>query len=217
MQLKKSNLLKIIKWLLYFSILCGLAIFIANKTIINNADGKIFSETKKIPKNKVGLLLGTSKKLRSGHVNPYYQYRVNATVRLYKAGKIEFVVVSGDNSSKENDEPTDFKNDLIAAGIPAKNIFLDYAGFRTLDSVVRLKEIFSQNEVTIISQKFHNERAIYLAEHFNINAIGFNAKDVSGKFGLKVKLREYLARVKVFVDIVFKVSPKFLGEKIEVK
>ena len=144
----------------------------------------------------------------------YYKYRVNAAVKLYKAGKIAFIVVSGDNSSKDNDEPTDFKNDLMKQGIPANKIFLDYAGFRTLDSVVRIKEIFGQDSVTMISQQFHNERAIYLAEHFNINAIGFNAKGISGRYGLKVKLREYLARVKVFVDIIFNVQPKFLGGKI---
>jgi SanA protein len=83
--------------------------------------------------------------------------------------------------------------------------------------MVRIKEIFGQNSVTIISQKFHNERAIYLAKHFNIEAIGFNAKDVSVRYGLKIQVREYLARVKVFVDILFKVKPKFLSDKIEIK
>jgi SanA protein len=126
-------------------------------------------------------------------------------------------VVSGDNGNKRYYEPTEFKNELIEQGIPKNKIFLDNAGFRTLDSVVRIKEIFGQNSVTIISQKFHNERAIYLAEHFNIKAIGFNTKDVFGRYGLKVQIREYLAKVKVFVDILFKVKPKFLGDKIEIK
>ena len=94
---------------------------------------------------------------------------------------------------------------------------MDYAGFRTLDSIVRLKEIFGQNTVTMISQEFHNERAIYLAEHFEISAIGFNAKDVTNRLGFKTQVREYFARVKVFVDILFNVQPKFLGKKIEIK
>lgn len=192
-------------------------IYTANKTIEKNAENKVYSFVKDIPKNKVGLLLGTVKHLANGRVNLYYQFRVAAAIRLFKAKKIDFIIISGDNGSKEYDEPTDFKNDLIKAGIPENKIVLDYAGFRTLDSVVRAKEIFGQEAITIISQQFHNERAIYLAEHFGMKAIGFNAKGVSGQLALKVKLREYLARVKVFVDIVTQKQPKFLGEKIKIQ
>lgn len=212
--MKKKTLFKLF---LLCLILSAFSIFLSNKLIEKNAEGKVFSKTKNIPKNKVGLILGTSKKLRGGSINRYYKYRLEAAIELFKSGKIEYLVVSGDNGSKNYDEPTDFKEDLIKAGIPENKIFLDYAGFRTLDSVVRIKEIFGQNSVTIISQKFHNERAIYLAAHFNTKAIGFNARAISGKYGLKVKLREYLARVKVFVDIAFNVEPKFLGKKIEIK
>ena len=215
--MKKKTFLKLLKISFYFFILCVFSIILSNKLIQKNASEKTFSETKNIPKNKVGLILGTSKKLRNGRINLYYKYRLDAAVKLYNAGKIEYIVISGDNGSKNYDEPTDFKNDLIKYGIPENKIFLDYAGFRTLDSVVRIKEIFNQSSITIISQQFHNERAIYLAEHFDIKAIGFNAKTISGKYGLKVQLREYLARVKVFVDILFKVEPKFLGKKIKIK
>ncbi len=191
-----------------------LSVFIPNYIIKKNASDKIYTDVKSIKKNKVGLLLGTSKLLASGRINLYYQFRVDAAVALYKAGKIDFILVSGDNSTVDNDEPTDFKNDLMKNGVPEEKIFLDYAGFRTLDSVVRAKEIFGQSKITIISQKFHNERAIYLAEKYDISAVGFNAKDVSGRYGFKVQLREYLARTKVFVDLVFGVKPKFLGKKI---
>ena len=150
-------------------------------------------------------------------INLYFKYRIDATVELYKKGKIDFVLISGDNGNKNYDEPTDFKNELIRHGIPENKIFLDFAGFRTLDSVVRCKEIFGQNSITIISQQFHNERAIYLAKNNEIEAVGFNARDVSGRYGLKVKVREYLARTKVFVDILLGVKPKFLGEKVEIK
>lgn len=193
-----------------------LSILLSNYLIEKNAVNKIFSNVSNIKKNKVGLVLGTAKMLQNGYINLYYTYRLNAAIKLFKSGKIEYIVISGDNSTKTYDEPTDFKNDLIKAGIPENKIFLDYAGFRTLDSVVRIKEIFGQDTVTIISQKFHNERAIYLAEHFGIKAIGFNAKDVSNRYGFKTKVREYLARVKVFVDIIFQVEPKFLGDKIEI-
>jgi len=177
----------------------------------------VFSNPANIEKNKVGLVLGTAKYLKSGRLNLYFKYRIDATTKLYKAGKIDFVLVSGDNGNTEYDEPTDFKEALIEKGIPAEKIYLDYAGFRTLDSVVRAKEIFGQEKITIISQQFHNERAIYLAKKKGIEAVGFNAKDVSGRYGLRVRLREYLARTKVFIDILLRVKPKFLGDKIEIK
>ena len=108
------------------------------------------------------------------------------------------------------------KNELIKKGIPENRIFLDFAGFRTLDSVVRSNKVFGQKSITIISQKFHNERAIYLAEKHGLKAIGFNAEEVVGRSGIKTKIREYFARVKVFVDLLFNVEPKFLGESIEI-
>ncbi|MDY0780025.1 vancomycin high temperature exclusion protein [Tenacibaculum sp. IB213877] len=205
------------KIVLFGAILSVFLCFLANEIIEKNAAEKVFSEMSAVPNNKVGLVLGTSKHLSDGRINLYYKYRVEAAIALFRAGKVDIIIVSGDNGSKSYDEPTDFKNDLIKGGIPEARIFLDYAGFRTLDSVVRVKEIFGQESITIISQPFHNERAIYLAEHFNIQAVAFNAKDITGKYGLKVKLREYLARVKVFVDVLFNVQPKFLGDKITIK
>lgn len=192
-------------------------IFTSNYAIKNNAKNKIFSEVSEINKSKVGLVLGTAKMLKNGRVNLYFTYRIEATVELYNKGKIDFVLVSGDNGNESYDEPTDFKNELIKRGIPENKIFLDYAGFRTLDSVVRAKEIFGQENITIISQKFHNERAIYLAEKNGIKAVGFNAKDVSGRYGIKTEIREYFAKTKAYLDVVFGVRPKFLGDKIEIK
>lgn len=194
-----------------------ISLFLCNYTIEKTAEGKTFFDIHRIKKNKVGLVLGTSKKLVTGRPNTYYTFRIDATVKLYKAKKIDFVLVSGDNGSIYYNEPTTIKKDLIARGIPDDRIFLDYAGFRTLDSMVRAKEIFGLESVTVISQEFHNERAIYLAEKKGLKAIGFNAKDISGKQGLKVQFREYFARVKVFVDLVLNTQPKFYGEKIEIK
>lgn len=185
--------------------------------INNNAEGKIYTTVNEIPYNKVGLVLGTAKELKNGNVNLYFKYRIAATVELYKSGKIDFILISGDNGNSNYDEPTDFKNELLKKGIPENKIFLDYAGFRTLDSMVRAKEVFGLSTFTIISQQFHNERAIYLAESEGLEVIGFNAKSVTAKYGFKTKIREYFARVKVFVDIIFNVSPKFLGDKIEIK
>ncbi|GAA3520117.1 ElyC/SanA/YdcF family protein [Aquimarina addita] len=203
--------------LILIFIMPAILVFTTNYSIEKNAENKTFSNSSEIKKNKVGLVLGTSKFLKNGSINLYFKYRINATFELYKEGKIDFVLVSGDNGNKNYDEPTDFKNELIKKGIPENRIFLDYAGFRTLDSVVRAKEIFGQISITIISQKFHNERAIYLAEKNGISAIGFNARDLSGKYGIKTRIREYFARTKVFLDLMFGVEPKFLGNKIEIK
>jgi len=194
--------------------ICLIAIFLCNKIIRDTASGKLYSDTKSIPYNKVGLLLGTSKLGRTGYPNPYYDYRIEAATRLLKEGKIKYLIISGDNSRKEYSEPEDMRADLMAAGIDSTVIFLDYAGFRTFDSIVRLKEIFSQDSVTIISQPFHNERALYMASKEGITAIAFNATDVPAKYGIRVQLREKLARVKVFVDYWLGKKPKFLGSKV---
>ncbi|PKA97512.1 SanA protein [Flavobacteriaceae bacterium MAR_2009_75] len=201
---------------LLFATLISL-IFMCNSIITNAAEGKTFNAPQDIGENRVGLVLGTSKKLIGGLPNPYYSYRIKATIELYKADKIKFVLVSGDNGTRYYNEPNTFKKDLIAGGIPADKIFLDFAGFRTLDSMVRAKEVFGLNSVTVISQEFHNQRAIYLAEKKGLKAIGYNAKTVSGNQGLKVQLREYLARVKVFIDLLFNTQPKFFGKSIEIK
>jgi len=209
-------MIKIKKPLLYLVLLTTVLMFLANHIIMVNAKGKSFSNISLVPVNKVGLVLGTIKTLKNGKVNSYFQHRIEATYALYTTGKIEFVLVSGDNGNSLYDEPTDMRNELIKKGIPENRIFLDYAGFRTLDSVVRAKEVFGLKSVTIISQKFHNERAIYLAEKRGIEAVGFNAIDVVGRYGIKTKIREYFARVKVFVDLLLNVEPKFLGDHIEI-
>ena len=138
---------------------------------------------------------------------------IDAAVELYKAGKINYILISGDNRKEEYNEPEEMKKALMQKGVPEKSIYLDYAGFRTLDSVVRAKEVFGQTRLTIISQRFHNERAIYLAEKNGITAIGFNARDVDVYAGLKTNIRELFARVKMFIDLAIDKQPHFLGEK----
>ena len=201
--------------ILFSIILFG--ILITNYWVSSKANGLIYDDIQDIPSHKVALLLGTGKYTQNNNINLYYKYRIEATVKLFNARKIEFILVSGDDSTKIYDEPQDMKNDLILAGIPENKIFLDYAGFRTLDSVIRAKKIFGLTEFTIISQKFHNERAVYLAMNQNINAIAFNAKDVKSSYGFKTQLREYLAKTKACLDVLFNVQPKFLGQKIEIK
>lgn len=169
-----------------------------------------------LPYNKVGLLLGTSKYLSDGRINLYYQYRIDAALQLYKAGKIKYIVVSGDNSRVTYNEPQTMYEDLIRAGVDSTHIYLDYAGFRTFDSIIRLREIFGQSKATVISQQFHNERAVYIASRENMDVIAFNARDVNQNAGIKTQLREKLARVKVFADFIFHTKPKFLGKRVNI-
>src|SRR5215212_6327852 len=209
---KKKFIIYFILFLLFISMV---SIYAANSIIINACKGKLYSNIEAIPYNKTGLLLGTGKFLSGGSVNPYYAYRLTAARDLIKTGKIKYLVISGDNSRKDYNEPQEMRNDLVRQGIDSTIIFLDYAGFRTFDSMIRLKEIFGQTSVTVISQPFHNERAIYIASKNGIDAIGFNAHDVGKNVGLKVQLREKFARVKVFIDQFFGKKPKYLGKKIE--
>lgn len=186
----------------------------ANKWVNNATKDYLYNNSNNIPHNKVGLVLGTSKYLADGRLNYYYKYRIDAAVALYKAGKIDYILVSGDNGSKQYDEPTEMRNDLLKEGIPLGKIFLDYAGFRTLDSVLRSKHIFGQSSITVISQPFHNARAVFIARHKNINAIGFNAKDINKKAGFKTLMREKLARVKMLLDLATNKKPKYYGEPV---
>jgi SanA protein len=151
-----------------------------------------------------------------GSINQYFGNRIIATVELFKAGKIKYILVSGDNGSKGYNEPLDMKNELIQNGIPDAVIYLDYAGFRTFDSVIRANKIFGQTKIISISQKFHNERTVFIARKYNIEAFGYNAKDVDAYMGFKTNVREVFARVKVFVDIMSNKEPKFLGDKIKI-
>nr|WP_317631563.1 ElyC/SanA/YdcF family protein [uncultured Flavobacterium sp.] len=208
-----KKIFKICSILVLISII---ALLFCNYKIENSTKNKMY-DLQSIPKNKVGLLLGTAKYLKSGQENYYFTYRIEAAYELYQAGKIEKIVISGDNSRKDYNEPQDMMDALVALGVAPTAIHLDYAGFRTLDSVHRVNSIFGQEQFTIISQKFHNQRAIYIANSMNLNAIGYNAKDVNKHAGLKTNIREKFARVKVFVDLLFGVTPKFLGDPIVIE
>lgn len=201
-------------------IACGIlfaVILICNRIIISTSEDKLYDNALQIPENRVGLLLGTSPKLRGGRSNLYFDYRIQAAVALYRQGKISRILVSGDNRKRNYNEPVEMRKALIANGIPDSVIVMDFAGIRTLDSVVRSKKIFGQDSVTIISQRFHNERALYIAGRNGIVAIGFNAKDVDAYSGLKTNLRELLARVKVFIDLLTRKGPRHLGEPIQIQ
>ena len=187
----------------------------ANVTAVWASRGRIFEDVSAIPPTKVGLLFGTTDKVQ-GRENLYFRYRMDAAEKVWNAGKLDTLIVSGDNRSRYYNEPEKMKQALIERGIPADRIVCDYAGLRTLDSVVRAKEIFGADPILFISQRFQNQRAIYLAKANDIEAYGFDARDVETQAGLKTKVREVGARVKMWLDINFlDTRPRHLGEKVE--
>lgn len=194
----------------------GTLLFAANRRIEKVAGKRVFDQVALIPFRPAGLVLGTLPRLSNGRPNLYFEYRMDAAAALYRAGKVRYLLLSGDNRRHNYNEPEEMKKALLARGVPDSVLYLDYAGLRTLDSVVRAKEIFGQDSLTIISQRFHNERAIYLADAFGIPAVGYNAPDVHTFSALKIRIREWLARVKVFIDLATGKRPKHLGKKIEI-
>ena len=166
-----------VRFLLFGLILLLGTILLCNRIIIHNTESCLYDQVETIPENRVGLLLGTSPKLRGGRPNLYFNYRITAAVELFQAGKISRILVSGDNRRMNYNEPVEMRKALIAHGIPDSVIVMDFAGIRTLDSVIRAKKVFGQDRFTIISQRFHNERALYIAGRNGIEAVGFNAKD----------------------------------------
>lgn len=169
-----------------------------------------------LPSRRAALLLGTARYAASGRINLFFQHRIEAAVRLFEAGRIDYIVASGDNSHASYNEPQQMFNALRERGIPEDAIVLDYAGFRTLDSVVRMNRIFGQEEYLIVSQSFHLPRALYIARSEGHTVDGMIAEPVRGPTGARILLREYLARVRAFLDIhLLGTGPRFLGEPID--
>jgi len=212
----KKFLKKSFYTLLIFGVLSLLFTAFANYKIENSTEEFVTDKLEILPKTKVAVVLGTAPNLVSGYQNYYFTYRIEAATKLYQSGKVTHFILSGDHGRKTYNEPEAMKQALIKSGVPENVIYLDYAGFRTLDSMIRAKEIFGQNEFIIVSQEFHNQRAVYIARQKGINAYGYNAKDVNKHAGLKTNIREYFARTKVFIDSFFGIQPKFLGKKIEI-
>ena len=186
---------------------CIVVMLICNQIVVNNAEGKVFSDIDRIKYNKVGLLLGTTPQARIGRItNAFFTYRIDAAEELYKAGKIEKILISGDENSLDGiNEPECMRDSLVARGVPERAIILDGKGYRTINSVINANKLYGLKSFTIISQEFHNERAIYQAEHLGLdveNIQAYNAKDPKSRRAYLTTIREYFARVKMFMDLI---------------
>ena len=205
------------KWTILFIVLFISIILSSNFIVGFSTKNRIFSSIEKIPSADVALVLGTSRYTTKGYANLFFKYRIQAAVELYKTGKIKHIIVSGDNSLFEYNEPREMRRALVREGIPENVITLDFAGFRTLDSVVRCKEVFGQNHFIIISQEFHVARALFIAKKFKINAVGYAAKNPPQEYSFKTNFREFFARTMAIFDLyVLNTQPKFLGNREEI-
>ena len=207
-----GKLLRIAACLAAFAAVCAvIAIIGADSRVESCAAGRVYTSIDDIPAGEYGLLLGTTRLIKGKYRNDYFYKRVRAAAELYRAGKIRKIIVSGDNGRTEYNETGDMKKELVQSGIPPEDVLMDYAGFRTLDSVVRARNLYGATKLTVISQEFHCERAVYLAERNGIDALGFAAED-SGVQSARVRLalRESLARVLAVLDAeILKTKPHF--------
>lgn len=208
----KSRYRKIAVIFLILAVTVLAALLAADIYVASFSKGRLYDNPADIPHCRAALVLGCSKFAR-GRPNLFYNYRLDAAAALWHAGKIDAVLVSGDNSRKDYDEPAAMKADLIDRGVPAEFITADYAGFRTLDSVIRAREVFGLDDYIVVSQPFHCQRALYLATRKGQSVIGFSAADVRGGRALKIRLRETLARAAAVLDVLIDRRSRYLGRQ----
>ena len=201
---------------LFFYFIAALILFVvtANVWIVASTADQVFADHKKIANNDVALVLGTSHLLTDGSPNPFFNDRMEMAALLYKEGKVRHFIVSGDNRTRYYNEPAEMKKALQKLGVPASSITLDYAGLRTLDSIVRCKEIFGQDHITIVTQDFHSYRALFISDYYGIEAIAYVPQNVPSAKPKMIQWREYLARAKAVLDLyILKTNPRHLGQK----
>ncbi len=192
-------------------------LILANQVIRISTENCIYDNMEDLPATRVGLVLGTSPKVKTGGTNPYFSNRMEAAAELYHSGKIQYLIVSGDNRTPYYNEPEYMHNALVDLGVPAPVIFSDQAGLRTLDSVLRARDVFGQNKLTIISQKFHNQRAVYIAKNKGMEVTAYNASDVPFDKNDRTRVREWFAKAMVFYDLLTNKKPASTGETIVIE
>ncbi|NUF50087.1 ElyC/SanA/YdcF family protein [Gilliamella sp. ESL0250] len=209
------KLKKLIAYIASFCLVSIMAIASLDYWISYKTAPYIYHDENQLPYRAIGVVLGTSKYVRGGGLNDFYRNRINGAIDLYWQNKVDYLLLSGDNALLSYNEPITMKKDLIKAGIPSNSIVLDYAGFRTFDSVIRANKVFDANDFTIITQEFHCERAIFIALAQDIQAQCFAVP--SPKSMKLVRIREMFARVGAFIDLyVLKKEPKYLGPIIPI-
>jgi SanA protein len=207
------------RWLITGLLAVGLVVLLGNRWVINSTDAYIYKDWALMPDNDVGVVLGTSKYMENGKPSPEFRGRIEAAAELYKNGKLRHLIVSGANPDQSYNEPRAMRRELVKAGVPDSAITMDFAGFRTLDSIVRAQAIFGLQQFTIITQRYHSYRAVFISRKLNLKVVVFIAPATAdGGYGSRNPPREVLARVKAILDIfLLSTEPKFLGEPETIK
>lgn len=205
---------KVLKWGLVATGLALSVLVASNIWVIKSTEDDVFTNFKDVPDASVALVLGTSNKLTNGLPNPFFNNRIATAAALYKEGKVTHFILSGDNRTIYYNEPFEMRKALLKWGVPDSVITLDYAGLRTLDSIVRCKEIFGQDKIIIITQPFHSYRALFISRYYNMDAVAIITQEPIEEATFKVYFREYFARTKAILDLyILKTAPHHLGEK----
>jgi SanA protein len=176
----------------------------------------IFDDPAKLPDVGVALVLGAAPIGPEGGPNRYFEYRLDAAAALYKAGKVKFLLVSGDNRRPDYDEPTAMRAGLVKRGVPAEAIYRDLAGLRTRDSILRAERVFGQKRIVVVSQRFHLARAIFLARQEGMEAWGFEAQDVARAYSLYTELRRYPSAFFAYLDVWLDTQPRHGGPTVTI-
>jgi SanA protein len=194
-------------------VLVAVIVGLANYRIVTANRSRLYSDLSLVPVCDVALVLGTSARLQGGQPNRHFESRMNAAAALYRAGKVRHLLVSGDNRQRNYNEPVMMRAALVKRGIPETAITLDYAGFRTLDSVVRARQVFGLERCIIVTQRYHNSRALEIARASDLEAWGYCAPDVGFAGSFPTECREVLARTVTMLDLyVWHRQPHFLGD-----
>jgi SanA protein len=205
---------KSVKVVVFLLLITSAFVLLTNIWVVSSTEDKILTDFKNLPDSSVALVLGTSNKLANGSPNPFFDDRIFSAASLYRDGKVVHFLLSGDNRTKYYNEPEEMKKALIKAGVPENAITLDFAGLRTLDSIVRSKEIFGQNKIIIVTQPFHCYRALFISRYYNIDAVALLPTTTSPTLTAKLNVREWFARAKAVLDLyILKTVPKHLGDK----
>lgn len=207
----------LLRWALALGLVGGAVLFGAGLLIDRAATGRIAHAPDQVTARRVALVLGCAPRLRSGQPNPFFEHRLGAAAELLRRGKVEYLLLSGDNHRRGYDEPSAMKERLVALGAPANRLVLDYAGFSTFDSVVRARQVFGLTNALVVSQADHAARAVYLGDRTGLHLDAYAAPDVRLEIAWRTRLREALARVRAVLDVsVFGRRPHFLGPPVPI-
>jgi SanA protein len=193
-----------------------LVAWLADRRLESFADPYLAEDPKALPDVDVALVLGAAPIGPEGGPNRYFEYRLDAAAALWRAGKVRYLLVSGDNRRPDYDEPTAMRAGLVKRGVPESAIYRDFAGVRTRDSVLRARSVFGQQRLIIVSQGFHASRAIFLARREGIDAWGLAARDVKRAYSIFTELRRYPSALRAYFDVWFDTPPRHAGPVIAI-